>query len=64
MRETITIQSSGFVRRGDEKEERRRWEWLENELMLGMNADEPEFAPLDVESIIAEAKTREHGLAC
>jgi len=47
-----------LVRRDYEQEERRRWSWLENELMPGMKADESEFVAMNAESIIAEAKAR------
>ena len=55
MNATLTIQFPGelgsFV-------EQQRWSWLEQELAQAMQADASEFVPLDVRSVIAEAKAR------
>jgi len=45
-----------LVRRDFEAEESRRWTRLHGELEAGMKAPECEFVPLDMASIIAEAK--------
>jgi antitoxin ParD1/3/4 len=48
-----------LVRRDYEREEARKWASLRAELKAGMEADESEFVPFDIEKIIATAKKRE-----
>jgi antitoxin ParD1/3/4 len=45
-----------LVRRDFEAEENRRWARLHGELETGMSAPEGDFAPLEMDSVIAEAK--------
>ena len=47
-----------LVRRDYLREEQRKWHWLRNELRPGMEASESEFEPLDVDSLLSEAKDR------
>jgi antitoxin ParD1/3/4 len=47
-----------LVRRDYEKEEERKWALLRQTLKSGLEADESEFATLDAEQVIAEAKSR------
>lgn len=46
-----------LVRRDYEAEEKRKWAWLREELKPGVDAPESEFAALDTEAILAEAKS-------
>ena len=52
-----------LVRRDYEREEQRKWQWLREELMPGVEAQESEFVALDADSVITEAKKRrkKHG---
>lgn len=52
-----------LVRRDYEREEQRKWAWLKNELAPGLQADETAFIPLDMEGVIAEARTRRNNHA-
>jgi antitoxin ParD1/3/4 len=45
-----------LVRRDFEAEEARRWDRLHRELEIGMSTPESDFAPLEMDSVIAEAK--------
>lgn len=47
-----------LVRRDYEREEQQKWAALRGELASGMKADETEFAPLDIEEVITEARQR------
>ena len=47
-----------LVRRDYEREERRRWQWLRQELKAGTDADEAVFVALDADEIILEAKKK------
>ena len=47
-----------LVRRDYEREEKRKWVWLRQELKAGAVAPEGDFVPLDADSLIAEAKAR------
>lgn len=47
-----------LVRRDYEREEKRRWNWLRDELKAGAGADESRFVPLDAEAILRKAKAR------
>ena len=47
-----------LVRRDYEREETRKWSWLRNELKAGAVADEKQFVPLDVETVLRKAKAR------
>jgi antitoxin ParD1/3/4 len=41
-----------LVRRDFEREESRRWAWLENELASGMKADESAFSAVSADDVI------------
>jgi len=45
-----------LVRHDYEREEKRKWTWLRDELKAGVAAEESEFVALDADSIIREAK--------
>lgn len=45
-----------LVRRDYEREEQRKWATLKNELSPGLQADETDFVPLDIEGVITEAR--------
>ena len=47
-----------LVRRDYEREERRKWQLLRNELKAGATAGEPAFVPLDAGKLIAQARAR------
>ena len=47
-----------LVRRDYEREEQHKWLRLRQELKAGAEANPADFVPLDVESLIAEAKKR------
>ena len=47
-----------LVRRDYEREEQRKWAWLQEELKSGVNAPEADFVPLNANNLIAEAKAR------
>jgi antitoxin ParD1/3/4 len=47
-----------LVRRDYEREEKRKWSWLRDELKAGAAADENQFVPLDAEAILRKAKAR------
>lgn len=46
-----------LVRKDYEREESRKWAWLRSELKAGAAAGREDFVELDVESILAEART-------
>lgn len=48
-----------LVRRDYEREEQRKWQLLRNELKPGATADESSFVPLNADTIISEAKSRQ-----
>ena len=52
-----------LVRRDYEREEKRKWIWLREELKSGIAANESEFVALNADSIISEARKRrkKHG---
>ncbi len=45
-----------LIRQDFRREEERRWNWLINQFLPGMNADESEFPAFDPEEIIQAAK--------
>ena len=45
-----------LVRRDYEREEKRKWSWLREELKAGANADENQFVPLDAATVLRKAK--------
>jgi antitoxin ParD1/3/4 len=47
-----------LVRRDYEREEERKWSWLESELQPGLKAKESEFITLDAGKILKEARAR------
>jgi antitoxin ParD1/3/4 len=47
-----------LVRRDYEREEKRKWNWLREELKAGANADEIQFVPLDATTVLRKAKAR------
>ena len=47
-----------LVRRDYEREEKRKWSWLREELKAGTGADESQFVPLDAEAVLRKAKAR------
>ena len=47
-----------LVRRDYEREEKRKWSWLRDELKAGAVADEKQFVPLDTETVLRKAKAR------
>ena len=47
-----------LVRRDYEREEKRKWGWLHDELKAGAKADEKQFIPLDAETVLRKAKAR------
>ncbi len=47
-----------LVRRDYEREEARKWNFLRQELKVGMEADRSEFVPFDIEKIITNAKRK------
>ena len=50
-----------LVRKDYEREESRKWAWLRSELKPGAAARQADFVELDVESILAEARTLKTG---
>ena len=48
-----------LVRHDYEREEQRKWTFLRNELKAGMEADESEFVPFDIEKIISESEAED-----
>lgn len=46
-----------LVRRDYEREQQRKWLWLRQELKSGMEAAESDFEMVDVDALIAEAKS-------
>jgi antitoxin ParD1/3/4 len=47
-----------LVRRDYEREENRRWLWLQHELKAGVEASESDFETLDVDGLLSEARSR------
>lgn len=47
-----------LVRRDYEREEQRKWLWLQHELKASMEASQAEFETLEIASLIEEAKSR------
>jgi len=47
-----------LVRRDYERDEKRKWGWLREELKAGAGADESQFVPLDAGSLLRKAKAR------
>lgn len=59
MAEAIKVQFAGTLERFiHERVEERKWGWLREELNAGAEADEAEFAPLDVAALLLKARTR------
>jgi antitoxin ParD1/3/4 len=52
-----------LIRRDYQHHQERKWRWLMDQLRLGMEADESEFASLDPEEIIRTAKNEKAGNA-
>ena len=52
-----------LIRRDYQRQEKRKWNWLMDQLRPGMEADESEFVPLDPEEIINAAKKEKVGHA-
>jgi antitoxin ParD1/3/4 len=52
-----------LIRRDYQRQEERKWSWLMDQLLPGMEADESEFVPLDPEEIIKAAKKDKAGNA-
>lgn len=47
-----------LVRRDYEREEKRKWSWLRDELKAGAAAEEKQFVPLDAGAVLRKAKAR------
>ena len=54
--ESVPEYIQGLVRKDYQQHEDQAWEWLYNELEEGIHAKRRDFVPLDIESLIAEAK--------
>lgn len=52
-----------LIRQDYQRQEKRKWSWLVDQLRPGMEADESEFVPLDPEAIITTAKKEKAGNA-
>ena len=52
-----------LIRRDYQRQEERKWTWLMDQLRPGMEADESEFVPLDLEEILKAAKKEKVGNA-
>ena len=52
-----------LIRRDYQRQEKRKWSWLMDQLRPGMTADESEFVPLDPDEIIKTAKKEKAGNA-
>ena len=52
-----------LIRRDYQRQEKRKWSWLMDQLRPGMEADESEFVPFDPEEIITAAKKEKAGNA-
>jgi hypothetical protein len=50
--------------RENEQAEKRKWNWLRNELSAGFTAAESEFLPLNAKDLISKAKRRKKAGAC
>lgn len=52
-----------LVRRDYEREEKRKWSCLRDELKAGVEADENQFVPLDAETVLRKAKSHRRSYA-
>ena len=52
-----------LIRRDYQRQEKRKWSWLVDQLRPGMEVDENEFVPFDPEEIITAAKKEKAGNA-